>query len=115
MDFTLDEHDLSWRTRRRLSSWAGYLDRSGAYGGPGGADVSDGEIEIVFAPEGRDNSPLTDDELELVQWFLDNEPAVSAAAKSVIFEEYPNLIETYGYTPEERAELMPDIAGPEDL
>jgi hypothetical protein len=93
----------------------GYLDRSGAYGSAGGVSSSDGVVEVVFAPEGRDNSPLTEQELGLVQLFLDNEPKMSAAVKTAVFERYEALRELYGYTAEEQAEFMPDLAGPEDL
>ena len=67
VDFKLDDHGLFQTAKTRLASWAGYLDRSGPYGGPGPAERSDGTVEIVFAPEGRDTSPLTDHEQALEQ------------------------------------------------
>lgn len=108
MSFKLDEHGFSWTMRCRLSSWAGYLDRSGIYGGAGQQQASDGTVEIVFAPEGRDNSPLQADELLLVRWFLDNEARVYDAVKMAIVDAYPNLISGYGRSAEEQAELLPD-------
>lgn len=109
MNFKLDEYGFSWRASCRLPSWSGYLDRSGAYGGPGNQELSDGTVEIVFAPEGRDNSPLQEDELLLVQWFLDNEARVSDAVKAAIFDVYPSLIAEYDLTAEEQAEVMPAV------
>ncbi|MDP1630807.1 MAG: hypothetical protein Q8L66_05245 [Caulobacter sp.] len=115
MDFKLDEHGFSWTASCRLPSWSGYLDRSGAYGGAGNQATSDGRVEIVFAPEGRDNSPLREDELRLVQWLLDNEDSVSDTVKAAIFEAYPALIADYGYTAEEQAEFMPRVLEPGEL
>ncbi|MDI1289000.1 MAG: hypothetical protein PSX37_03490, partial [bacterium] len=91
MNFQLDEHGLSWRARCRLPSWSGYLDCSGPYGGFIEGSKSDGWVEIVFAPEGRGNSPLEGDELALVQWLIDNEGSVSDAVKTAVFDAYPRL------------------------
>jgi hypothetical protein len=115
MNFELDEHGFSWRAQTRFASWAGYLDRSGSYGGQGNSPASDGTVNIVFAPEGRDDSPLTADELELVRWLIENEAGVSEAVKTAVFREYPRLVAEYGYTADEGAVLMPAIAGPNDL
>jgi len=109
MDFKLDEHGFSWRASCRLPSWSGYLDCSGPYGGLVNGAKSDGTVEIVFAPEGRDSSPLEDDELGLVQWLIANEGTVSDAVKTAIFDAYPRLIEGYGYTAEEQAKFMPAV------
>jgi hypothetical protein len=115
MKFELGDYGFSWVARSRLSSWAGYLDRSGAYGGEGGVVPSDGSVDIVFAPEGRDAHPLTDRERALIQWFIDHERIVSEAVKAAIFHEYPRLQEQYGYSPAERVQCMPDISSPEEL
>lgn len=115
MDFKLDEDGFCWVARAKLASWRGYFDRSGSYGGPGPDAVSDGTVELVFAPEGRDTSPLTAAELALVEWALANERAVSDAARAAICAEYPTLREFYGYSPEEAAAYMPDIASADDL
>lgn len=109
MEFKLDDHGFSWIAKARFASWTGYLDRSGAYGGMGGSGRSDGAVEIVFAPEGRDSRALTESEMGLVNWLLENEPCVSEAVKSAIFQRYPDFQEDYGYSPEERAEFMPDL------
>lgn len=114
-DFHLDDHGFCWVAQARLASWAGFQDRSGGYGSLASSRPADGEVEIVFAPEGRGPEPLTEPELGLIGWFLAHEPAVSDAVKSAIVEEYPRLLDLYDYSPEERAELMPEISGVEDL
>jgi len=115
VDFKLDDHGFSWVAATTLPSWKGYLDRTGAYGGRGTGASSDGSVEVVFAPEGRDASPLTEQELSLISWFLENEGRVSDAAKDAIFQKYPDLQESYDYSPSEKAEFMPDISSVEDL
>lgn len=115
MNFELDDHGFSWIAQVTLPSWSGYLDRTGVYGGPGTQSISDGSIELVFAPEGRDASPLNPDEIRLATWTLENERIVSDAVKKAILHEYPSLQDSYGYSAEERAEFMPDISSPSDL
>lgn len=115
MDFKLDDHGFFWVAATTLPSWEGYLDRTGTYGGPGTAATSDGSVEIVFAPDGRDASPLTEHELSLVSWFTENEVSVSDAAKDAIFRKYPDLQESYDYSLDEKVEFMPDISSVGDL
>lgn len=115
MEFKLDDLGFSWVAATILPSWQGYLDRTGAYGGQGTSPSSDGSVELVFAPEGRDPSPLTEQELASVNWFLENERSVSDAAKVAIFQKYPDLQDSYGYSAREKAEFMPDISSAEDL
>lgn len=115
MNFKLDDHGFSWVAATILPSWNGYLDCTGAYGGPGTSKSSDGSVEIVFAPEGRDASSLTEQEVSLIDWFLENEPSVSDAAKVAIFQKYPVLQVSYGYSTREKAEFMPDISTIDDL
>jgi hypothetical protein len=114
IEFKLDDHGFCWAARVSFISWDGYSDH--CYSNPAQlGPKADDSVELIFAPEGRDASPLTDSELALVDWFLTNEPDVSAAAKAAIFSEYPNLLESYGYSDEERADFMPDLAGLDDL
>jgi hypothetical protein len=115
VDFQLDDHGFSWVASATLPSWKGYLARTGAYGRLGNGALSDGSVEVVFAPEGRDASPLTEQELALVSWFLENEASISDAAKTAIFQKYHELQESYDCSPSEKAECMPDISSVEDL
>jgi hypothetical protein len=78
MELSVNE-DGTWQTMARLSSWAGYQSRLGPYGSLDSSQPSDGTTRVVFAPEGRDDAPLTPAEKELVDWFAINEPSVSRA------------------------------------
>lgn len=114
MEFEL-EYGLFWVAKSILPSWEGYLDRSGAYGGPGQQTVSQGKVDIVFAPEGRDTSPLTAEELALVQWFIDNELMVSATVKKAILAGYAELQRSFDFEPDEAADYMPNAVTEEDF
>ncbi len=115
MEFTLDDHGLFQTAQARFASWAGFLDRSGRYGGPGPGGHSDGSVEIVFAPEGRDTSPLSAEELALVQWFLDHEPQISAAVKAAVVKHYADLQSSGDFSAEEKRALLPVLSSPDDL
>jgi hypothetical protein len=115
LHFKLDDHGFCWVAKVILPSWTGYLGHNRQYGRAGLDKSSDGSAELVFAPEGRDTRPLAEHEVTLVDWFLDNERAVSKAAKAAIFQKYPELQEIYGYSNQEKAELMPDISSADDL
>lgn len=80
------EHGLWWATQLRLESWNGYQSRYGPYGSQDTAQPSDGSVNLIFAPEGRGLEPLNDSERDLLDWFMGNEPAVSAAVKASILE-----------------------------
>src|SRR5262249_38599645 len=47
----------------------------------------------TFAPEGRDNAPLSDQEIQLVRWVIDNEASVHDAMLVRLFQEYPLMRE----------------------
>lgn len=83
MHFTLDG-DGFWVADVGLPSWAGYLDRSGYYGGAGERAVSDGSVRIQITSESGGDDPPTHTELALAQWFVDNEPTVSMAVRDAI-------------------------------
>jgi hypothetical protein len=103
-----------WVARCKLPSWVGYLDRSGPYGSAGACTQSDGAVDIVFAPEGRDTSPLTDPERALAQWFVDRERSVSDMVKAAIIQNYSRLQQAYSHGVE-GADHMPEILSPKDL
>jgi hypothetical protein len=109
------EDDLWWTTRAELPSWKGFQSREGDYGTRDGALASDGVVSVVFAPEGRDNHPLTDAEISLVVWVIENEASLASTAISSLLQEYPSLQKLYGYSGKEKADLMPDIKSADDL
>jgi hypothetical protein len=75
------QDDFWWGVRLQLSSWAGYQSRLGPYGAIDKPKPSDGSLRLIFAPEGRDVEPLSEQELKLINWFEQNEPQVSTAVK----------------------------------
>ena len=108
--------DYWWEARLELPEWHGNLARSYSYRQlAGGTEGSDGVVDVVFAAEDRDGSPLTDDELGLVRWFTDHHGAVAGAALAAMADAYPALRETYGYNEDELAEFAPVLRHPDDL
>lgn len=86
MRFTWDDVWDAWTAAVVLPSWAGYRDRSGPYGGPGPAGTSDGTVTLVFAPEGRDDRPLAEQDIASADWLLANESAVAAAVVAALLQ-----------------------------
>ncbi len=83
------EDDLWWSAMLHLPTWAGYQSRFGRYASIDTSEPSDGKAKFVFAPDGRAPGPMRAEELQLVSWFEDHEPAVSAAVKAAIIGWHP--------------------------
>jgi hypothetical protein len=62
-----------WRARIEVPFWAGY--RNGLAASTNGHDGPDGSgwVDLIFAPEDRNDAPLTAAELALVDAFLARE------------------------------------------
>ena len=109
------ESDFFWVAKTKLPFWAGFQ------GGTAPADSaeppapSNGSVDIVFAPEDRDTSPMTTAELQLVRWFLDNQDEVSQIVLEAILSVYPDLQQSYGYEDQDKQTYMPDISEPDQL
>jgi|SRR5581483_4162976 hypothetical protein len=114
LDFQLDEVGC-WTTTAQLPSWVGFQARNGPYGSINAEEPSDGVVTIVFAPEGRDESPLTGQERACVQWLLDHEAEVASAVMEGLLAAYPKLQEVYSYEGAERENFMPDVSSVEDF
>jgi hypothetical protein len=114
LEFKL-EGDFFWTTSAIFPSWNGFQNRSGAYASQGSSTPSDGSARIVFAPEGRGIDPLADSEKSMIRWVIENEASISAALMMSLLKEYPSLQEQYGYTDQEKADLMPDVSTAEDF
>ena len=71
--------------------------------------IADAAVQLTFAPEGRAEGPLTDDEVASVLRALETLDEAVAAAVAAIYSEYPSLQEQYGYDETERAQFMPDL------
>lgn len=113
LDFQFD--GFSWTTEAQLPSWVGYQTRDGPYGSISSDEPSDGLVKITFAPEGRDESPLTEQERASVQWLLDHEAEVAPAVLRGLLAEYPGLQGIYGYEGAEGNEYMPDVSSTKDF
>ncbi len=111
LDFKFNDH--FWTAPARFPEWAGFQTRLGPYGGISSDAPSDGTLTVTFAPEGRDEPPLTQAELTLVQWLLDHHVEQSAAVLDGIWKEYPGLREPYGYSEAELRLYMPELSSPE--
>jgi hypothetical protein len=98
-----------WVSKVKLSSWAGFQNRSAVYGGVGSLKASDGTVRIVFAPEGRGKEKLNNEERQLIDRFIEKEPEISKSLLAHLVDEYPTLEEQYGYTGRDKKELMPDV------
>ena len=74
-----------------------------------------GPIDLVFAPEGRGEGPLTDEELMLLNTAYSSMTRTIETAVEGILGQYVDLQGQYGYSPEEQAEYMPDVGTVDDL
>jgi hypothetical protein len=103
-----------WVRSAKLPAWSGYQIRAGQYGSVSAGGRSDGTIQLVFAPEGRDDAPLKDHEIELVRWVVENQAAVHDAMLEKLFDEYPAIREQYkrSFGKEERKKVLPKIRFP---
>lgn len=109
------EDDLWWAATVVLPYWRGFQSRRGPYGSQDSDSPSGGLVQIVFAPEGRGTESLTDSEMSSVRWVIEHEASISSALLASLLKEYPSLQNEYGYSGEEKAELMPDINSVEDF
>lgn len=73
------------------------------------ANQADGLVEVIFAPEGRDMSPLSGDEIRSVEWLRDNHALFAEPMLTRLMDEYPTLKEQSGYSEEECEQWMPAV------
>ena len=106
-----------WVTSAKLPAWSGYQIRDGAYGSVSSKRPSDGTVRIVFAPEGREEAPLSKSEIDLVRWLVENQSAVHDAMLERLFEQYPSIREETleWLTEKEAKKLLPPVKSPEQL
>ncbi|MBE9140043.1 hypothetical protein IQ254_23070 [Nodosilinea sp. LEGE 07088] len=95
-----------WKASVKLSSWAGFQARGGAYGSSSSAQPSSGVVQVCFAPEGRGSEPLAEGELSSINWFFANEPEVSAAVQQTILDAYPEIQEQFGFETDDGTEMQ---------
>src|SRR5947209_5841185 len=94
--------DYFWTSKAKFQAWVGFKNF-----GTGSRKPSDGTVRIVFAPEGRGEGELTDEELRLIDRFVKNEPEVSKSVLAHLAKEYPMLQSQYGYSGAEKKQIMP--------
>lgn len=114
LKFELEE-DLWWQTKVNLSSWSGFQSRGGSYGENDSEVPSNGDVTIIFAPEGRDVEPLRNEEIESVKWVVENEASLSKSLLSSLVKVYPSLQNNYEYTEQEKIKYMPNIKSLDDF
>lgn len=113
--FVWDEY--FWITSVYFSKWAGFQNQNGPYGSISDNRTSDGNIKIVFAPEGRSEGPLLDNEKELVKWVIDNQDSLYDCLINTLFESYPKIRKEFlDYVDQnETNDLLPRIFTPEEI
>jgi hypothetical protein len=92
-DFAWDGY--FWTATVRLSTWQGFQSRRGAYGFKDTDHPSDGSVALIFAPEGRDESPLIESELRLVRWAVQHAQEMQRSLLEKLLLEYPAIQKKY--------------------
>src|SRR5215470_19157699 len=97
-----------WKTTVRLDAWRGF--QSGAYGWQYSAASSDGTVDVTFAPEGREEAPLREAEVELVRWAVRHEREMQNALMAALLPRYAALRADADYADAiEDERLMPPV------
>ena len=91
-----------WTTTVRLDAWRGWSLDSAA--------SSDGTVDVTFAPEGRDEAPLREAEVELVRWAVRHEREMQNALLAALLPNYSALRADYADAIEDER-LMPPVRG----
>lgn len=106
--------DFYWKTKLSMPIWDEFVGEAfPTQQAPGGH--ADGLVEVVFAPEGRDMSPLSDEEVQSVEWLRDNHALLAEPMLTRLQDEYPTLKEQYGYSKEECEQWMPAVHHKDDF
>jgi hypothetical protein len=110
-DFVWDGY--FWKTTVRLPVWQGFQSRQGVYGSKNTDQPPDGSVALIFAPEGRDESPLLDSELHLVLWAVQHAEEMQRSLLEKLLVEYPAIQKKYrGFA---RPEDLPPIHSTHDF
>lgn len=87
--------DFFWEAKIELAAWKGFQNRGGAYGSVDSDSASDGTVTVCFAPEGRDDAPLNNDELALIDWAVTHAESIQQAALAGLFKQYESIRQKY--------------------
>ena len=102
-----------WNATVRLPTWQGFQSRRGPYGSKDSDRFSDGSVALIFAPEGRDESPLIESELRLARWAVRNAEEMQGSLLERLLLEYPAIREKYrGFA---QADDLPPVQSPHDF
>lgn len=113
LDFQLGE--FCWQAKCQRECWAGFGRRLEAIDGLPGASTSDGRFQLVFAPEGRDRSPLSSQDLELVDRFLASADDMAPKVLEAVYRHYLEIFDEYAEFAAEEQLVMPAANAPADL
>ena len=109
-------NEYFWESQINIPDWAGFQERNGPYGAISSNEPSNGDIKLVFAPEGRDDAELNSDEMQLINWFISNQKQVLDSIVTTLFSSYPSLKDTYiEECGEEMAEFFPEIKSSNEI
>ncbi len=89
-----------WKTTVRLDAWRGWLLDSAA--------SSDGTVDVTFAPEGREEAPLREAEVELVRRAVRHEREMQNVLLAALLPRYAALRADYAHEMEDER-LMPPV------
>lgn len=113
---TFQWNEFFWEADVNLPDWSGFQERNGPYGAVSSDEPSNGNIKLVFAPEGRGEEALNSAEMELINWFILNQRQVIESITNALFSNYAaikdNCIEECG---QEMAEYLPEVKDVSDI
>jgi hypothetical protein len=103
-----------WETTLGLDALKGFQSRKGWYGSIDSDKKSDGVVRIVISDELNDDPDPAPEQINAINYILENQEAIVKNILQKIYEEYPALKNIYGST-EEEDEFFPALNSPEDL
>lgn len=95
MEFTFNE--FWWQADVRLPAWSDFIEGK--------------TIELIFAPEGRDEAPMNANEVAHATWVLDNHEKQKPFLLNAVLEAYPDFRRQFfdGFDIEENDADLPSI------
>jgi hypothetical protein len=113
---TFKWNEFFWEADVNLPAWSGFQERNGPYGSISSDEPSNGDIKIVFAPEGRGNESLNITEMELINWFILHQSQVIESTTSTLFSNYASIRDSYiEECGEEMAGYFPEVKEVSDI
>ena len=85
--------EFFWVSSAMLSSWNGFQIRNGPYGAISSPGKSDGMIHLCFTGEESEKRPLNTEEINSIQWVIDNEKSIHDAVMNRLVDDYEGIKE----------------------